>query len=120
MACFRVLKQQRFVRTAFAYTLAALSNIVHDCKQKSKSISCLECNQMKMSNRICLIFLRNDCIAPFQMQQRVLRTVISHQSVCALCLYNMQADSSGLHQRRNVTDFSRLSRKNTSSFTSTL
>lgn len=80
------------VRAAFARlqdTVAALSNRVHDCRQKSNSISFLEHNQMKMSNRICVILLRNDCIVPFQMQQLGLRAVISLQRVFVLCDFTL-------------------------------
>lgn len=74
-------------RAAFALlqdTAAALCNKVHDSRQKSKSIPLLERNQMKTSRRICLILLRNDSIVPFQMQQLVLRAVISPQQACML------------------------------------
>lgn len=103
------------VRAAFAPlrdTLAALSNIVHDCKQKSNSISFLERNQMKMSNRICWIFLRNDCTPSFQMHATCSESRNQpSERVCALCLYNMQEDFSGVHQCRNASDFTRLAEK---------
>lgn len=59
---------------------------------------------MKMSKRICLIFLRNDCIAPFQMQQYVLRTVISTWE----CVLHV---SCRVHQCRNVTGRLRLRKR---------
>lgn len=81
------------VRAAFALlqdTVAALRNKVHDCRQKSNSISFLEHNQMKMSHRICLILLRNDSIVSFQMQQLVLRAVISLQKAFVLFVLQLQ------------------------------
>lgn len=81
------------VRAAFALlrdTAAALCNKAHDSRQKSKSISLLERNQMKMSRRICSILLRNDSIVPFQMQQLVLRAVISPQKTFVLCVLRLK------------------------------
>lgn len=79
-------------RAAFALlqdTAAALCNKAHDSGQKSKSISLLERNQMKMSQKICSILLRNDSIVPFQMQQLVLRAVISPQKTFMLCVLQL-------------------------------
>lgn len=102
-------------RAAFACfqeTAAALGNIVHDCRQKLGSDSLGEqSNENVKQNLLDSIKKRRHCSFPdaatcFEICNQ------PSESVCDLCLYNMQRDpvagaGGGCHQGGNVGDFMR-------------